>query len=185
MASEAGVKINVGVGSLKKRLAVPRNIAESVMTDRDEFVELRLTESNDIERESQGYLHLQASIEVDMFTARAAFAAQTAILAEFLEQLERIVEQAELSAKLECGLVEKDVDVVYFSCEIQRIDAASEFVAQISLGTARSDGLLHRLHVGLPLGAASVMGFRRDLQAMLTNHKGIATLQRWREPQTN
>lgn len=55
----------------------------------------------------------------------------------------------------------------------------------VSLGTARSDGLLHRLHVGLRLAAVSVTGFRRDLQAMLTNHKGTAALRRWREAQPN
>ena len=147
------------------------------MATQDNYVQLRLVDSGVVGAASDEYLHLETSIEVDGFSARRAVMARTEIVADFLAQLEGLLERLTHTAKLECGVVAGEVDVVYFSCQVDRLASEGEFAAQVSLGTAGSNGLLHRLHVALRPTAISIADFRHELTGILTGRGATAALR--------
>lgn len=147
------------------------------MPTKDNYVQLRLVDPGVVGGASDEYLHLETSIEVDGFSARRAVMARTEIVADFLAQLEGLLERLTPSAKLECGVVADGVDVVYFACQVDRLATEGEFAAEVSLGTAGSNGLLHRLHVALRPTAISIAEFRHDLNGILAGRGATAAMR--------
>jgi hypothetical protein len=119
------------------------------------YVSLRLLDTGDAIGAEGADLRFDASVEVDTLSGHGTFAATVEVISRFVAEDERIS---------------------YFSCQIERIYTPVEFAAQVSLGTAGPQGVMHRLHVGLQLEPKSVATFRRELQDILIRGSGIATL---------
>jgi hypothetical protein len=140
------------------------------------YVSLRLLDTGDAIGAEGADLRFDASVEVDTLSGHGTFAATVEVISRFTQHLDDLAERLTPSARLECGLVAEDERISYFSCQIERIYTPVEFAAQVSLGTAGPQGVMHRLHVGLQLEPKSVATFRRELQDILIRGSGIATL---------
>ena len=155
------------------------------MTAKHDFVELRSVESSADHQAGHVALHFDVSVHVAGFAGHGVFVAPQEAVDAFEKQLNSLLHGAVTTAALQCGQIDGNADAAYFGCVVNPSHRDNEFIAQISVGVAGADRLLHRLHVELSVTAAALGGFQRDLNAMLHSHTGTAVLHesRPRPPQ--
>ena len=117
-----------------------------------------------------------ASIEVNQFVGETTFVASSELVLQFARQLEDLAKGGTPTSKLECGMVAEDARISYFLCQIDRNKDDGPCIAQVSIGAAGPEGLMHRLHVGIKLELMAVATFCRELRDVLVLGNGTATL---------